>query len=376
VKKRRSWVIGFFVLVALGVILTVSFRNGKPIRVRTAHLERGPVEDLVVSNSVGSVEPLKSAVLSAEIVGKIDRIHVREGPVKAGRTVVEIGSRDLEAEREVTCRDIDTARARIGQATLRKKKVSEDLERLRKVDVPKGDVERLERDLEIAVADEEIAGRQIKTLEAQLDVLSLKLAKTKVAAPFDGTVVRLHSEEGESVTPGKTLFTVHSADPLLVRAPIDEVDMGRLALGQKVKLSFDGYEGREFEGTLHEIMPSASTDQKNNRTVDVKIRAELPPNVLAGMSANVQIVVGRKDDALRLATHLVRDDRVRGGKYVLLMEGGFARRREVTLGVHNWNVAEIASGLAPADAVIVPLQFGDEPAVKEGAKVILFDAGK
>ena len=377
VRRRRPWLIAFFILLALGISIAVSMNGGKPIRVKGNRLAKGRVEEIVTANSVGSVEPVQTAVVASEIVGRIQRIHVRQGLVKAGQPVVEIDSRDLKAEREVANREIETARARVSQAELRKKKVWEDLKRLKDVDVPKSDVERLERDLEIARQDEEIAKLSIRTLEAQLAVLDLKLSKVTVVAPFAGTVVTLHSEEGESVVPGKALFTLHSAGLLLIRAPIDEVDMGRVSLGLPVHVTFDAYRNRKFDGVVHEIMPSASTDKKNNRTVDVKVKVpEMPDSICAGMSANIEVIIRTHEDVTYLPTHLVHDDREGRGKFVYVAEGGKAVRRFVKTDYANWETIEISEGLGGKDLVIVPLPTEDEQTLKVGAKVLVVDHGK
>jgi RND family efflux transporter MFP subunit len=377
-RRRRPWLIAFFVLVALGIVGGIFATNGgKAVRVKAARLEKGRVEEIVTANSVGTVEPVQTAIIASEIVGRIRRIHVRQGPVRAGQAVFELDARDLRAEREVTIREIETARARVSQAELRKKKVWDEFERFKRVDVPKGDVERLERDLEIAKQDEEIARLSIRTLEAQLQVIDLRLSKTTVAAPFAGTVVTLHSEEGESVTPGRSLFTLHSAGELLVRAPLDEVDMGRVAIDLPVRVTFDAYRPRKFEGVVHEIMPSASTDKKNNRTVDIKVRIPgMPENIKAGMSANVEVVIRGRDDVFYLPTHLVHDDREGRGQFVYVAEGGRAVRRYVKTGFANWETIEILEGVRADDPVIVPLPTEDEQSLKDGLKVVVVEHGR
>jgi len=375
--RRRGWVLLFLVLGAAGVAALVSLNGGKPVRVHVLRPAPGRVEEIVTSNSVGTVEPEMTAVVASEIAGKILRIRVRQGEVPAGKAVVELDTRDLEAEREVTLREIATSRTRLEQAVVQKKKVSEDLERYRKVDVPKGDVERLERDLEIAVKAEEIFKQSIQTLEAQTKVVDLRIRKAAIAAPFDGIVVRLHSEEGESVTPGKPLFTIHSAGPLLVRAPLDEVDMGRLSLGLPVRVTFDAYRTEKFMGSVHEITPAASADQHNNRTVDIKIRVPgMPANVKAGMSANIEVLVRARDGVLCLPAHLVRDDREGRGKFVFVAENGRAVRRGVKTGLSNWETTEILEGLAAADAVIVPLRDDREAPVTDGARITVLPDGR
>ena len=376
VKRRIPWLAALFAFLAIAIALGIALGGGRPVHARFSRPVRGVVEDLVTSNSVGWVEPVQTAVVAAEVSGRLLRIRVRQGPVKAGDPVVEIDASDLRAERQVTSRDIDTARARVVHAGLQKKKVSEDLERLRTVDVPRGDVERLERDLEIARQAEEVAKLQIGSLEATLGVLDLRLAKTRVAAPFAGTVVALHAEEGESLVPGKALYTIHSAEPFRVRAPIDEVDVGRLRVGMPVRVRFESLPDRPFTARIDEILPAASTDKKNNRTVDIRIAVpELPSNILAGMSANIEVIVDARANVLSLATHLVHDDREGRGKFVFVAENGTARRRFVKTGLSNWEVIEIAEGLTADDVVLVPLQLDDEPPLKEGMKVLPHEPG-
>lgn len=376
VRRRRSWVLGLFIVAAIAIAALTTLNGGTPVPVRVRQPAVGRVEEIVTANSVGTVEPEKTAIVAAEVSARILRIRVRQGPAKAGESIFELDARDLEADREVTRREIDTSRARHEQAVLMKKKVLQDLERLKGVDVPKSDIERLERDLEVARKGEDILTMSLRTLEAQLAILDLRLSKTRVLAPFDGTVVRLHSEEGESVIPGKPLFTLHSSGALLVRAPIDEVDMERLSLGLPTRVTIAD-RGEKLTGVVHEIMPSASTDQKNNRTVDIKIRVtDMPSNVYAGMSANIEVVVRAKDDVLYLPTHLLHDERDSRGKYVFIEAQGLARKQPVRTGLSNWETVEIAEGLGPGARVIVPVQGQEDHKVRDGSRITVIDDAK
>lgn len=367
---------GLFIVAAVAIAALTTLNGGTPVPVRLRQPALGRVEEIVTANSVGTVEPEKTAVVAAEVSARVLKIRVRQGPAKAGDVIFELDARDLEADREVTRREIETSRARHEQAVLMKKKVSQDLDRLKGVDVPKSDIERLERDLEVARKGEDILTMSLRTLEAQVAILDLRISKTRVPAPFDGTVVRLHSEEGESVIPGKPLFTLHSSGALLVRAPIDEVDMERLAVGLPARVTVAD-RGEKLAGAVHEIMPSASTDQKNNRTVDIKIRvADMPPNVYAGMSANIEVIVRAKDDVLYLPTHLLHDEREGRGKYVFVEAQGFARKQPVRTGIANWETIEITEGLGPGARVIVPIQGQEEHKVREGSRVAVVADGQ
>src|SRR5262249_39266617 len=152
--------------------------------------------------------------------------------------IVEFDDADLRAERRLTERNIETARLRREQAKLRREKLEADLKRWTDTDTPRERLEQTEKEIGIARKDEDIAEALLKELDASLAVVDLRLAKASVHAPADGTVAKLHVEEGEFVTVGRSLFTFISGD-VLVRAPIDEVDMGRLPPKAEARVHFD-----------------------------------------------------------------------------------------------------------------------------------------
>jgi hypothetical protein len=130
-------------------------------------------------------------------------------------------------------------------------------------------------------------------------------------------------------------------------------------------------------GEVFEITPAASADQHNNRTIDIKIRVPgIPENVKAGMSANIEVIVRWHNPVLLIPTHLMRDDREGRGKFVFVVEKDRAARRAVKPGYSNWEVTEIAEGLGPSDAVIVPLRDESEGTVKDGTRVSVLPDGR
>lgn len=373
-RGRYWWVLGFFVLVALGVVALILANGKKPVRIQVVQAKFGPVSEIVTANSVGTVEAQMSSTISAEISGRILAVAVRPGSkngsrIDAGGPVVSIDPEDILGEWKVTNSDIATQQLRETQARLRREKLDADYKRVVGTDEPRQNLDRLEKEIEIARTDELIAASAIKTLQAQLAVIERRKGKTEVAAPFAGTVSKLLVEVGELVTPGKPLFTILSDGPLLIRAPIDEVDKPRVRLGLPVVVAFDGY-ARKFDGLVEEIMATASTDQKNNRTIDIKARlADMPPEVCAGMSAHVEVVVSRKDRGLFLPTHLIHEERGGSEKFVYLAVEGKAAKRKVKTGLTNWETTEILEGLSETDPVVNPLQLVEDQAIAEGTPV-------
>jgi HlyD family secretion protein len=375
-RRRRWWILGVVLLVPLGLLALYLSNGKKPVSVKILRPKYGRVESSVTANSVGTVEAEKVSTVSAEISGKVVQIAVRpsarEGSlVSVNTVVVSIDASDIHAEWTVTNLDLQTQKVRKEQAVLRSKKLQSDYDRLRDTDEPKQNLERLEKEIEIAQKDEEIAESALKTLAAQLNVIELRKAQTEVKAPFEGTLSKLFVEMGEMVIPGKPLFMILSNGPLLIRAPIDEVDKPAIHLDDEVRVSFDGYASK-FLGTIHEIMSTASTDQKNNRTIDIKVKtSDMPAEICAGMSAHVEIIVAKKERGLFIPTHLVHEERGGEGisKFVYLVLEKTARKRTVKTGLMNWETTEIIEGLTENDAVVNPLNLMEDQVLTEGTKV-------
>ncbi len=373
--RRWPWITAGAVLLvgALGVLTNLP---KPPLPVDVTVVAPGLVEETVTGSSVGTVEADQTAIVTAEVAGRVKAIHLRQGDAKAGARIVELDTTDLDAEREQTVRDLKTWRLRADQARLRVDRTDAELKRVSASDESEWRKEALVKDLAIAKKDVDIAEATVRTQEAALAVVELRLKKASIAAPFAGVVTKLHVEIGEAVTPGRQLFTFQSGPPFLVRAPIDETDVGRLQLGLQAKVTFDAFRERAFAGELVEIKPAASVDQKNNRTVDVKVRVkEIPPTIVTGMSAHVELILAERPGVVRIQTAHIREDHAKKTKYVYVVENATIRRRDVETGLWNWEWTEVARGLAPDDRVVVRVTVpARETELADGVKAEAKDA--
>ena len=161
----------------------------------------------------------------------------------------------------------------------------------------------------------------LSTLKAQEE----RVGWTTVIAPMSGTVTRLNVEEGEIVTSGRSAFsqgpavlTIADLSRMVVKTRINEVDIAKIALGQKVEIRVDAYRDRVFEGRVSEIAPSAYTPdprggQQGDGTITFEVVIEVigsPPELLPGMSADVDIIVMQDDNVLQLPIDSVIDSEV------------------------------------------------------------------
>jgi HlyD family secretion protein len=215
-----------------------------------------------------------------------------------------------------------------------------------------------------ATAELVAARAQVERARAALDLAVTTLDQHRVLAPFAGVVNALHVELGASVVPGQALLELMSRRDLYISAPMDELDIGRIRSGQTARVTLDPYPGRSFEAAVTRVAPYVSEVLEQNRTMEVELElVDVPPDVVLrpGTSADVEIVLQRHDDVLRVpAIALLEGDRL------FVARGGRAEERRVTTGLRNWDWVEIQSGVEPGEQVITSL---GQTAIQAGTRV-------
>jgi HlyD family secretion protein len=190
------------------------------------------------------------------------------------------------------------------------------------------------------------------------------LTHLEIRAPFDGVVAHRYAEVGERVAPGQPLLEILSGNRLYVSAPIDERDAGRLREGMTVRITVDSYPNVVWTSRLSRLAPVVEEAEEQNRTMEIE--AEIAPETgkpspAPGMTADVEIILDRREGVLRVPSFAVID-----GARVLLVQKGRAVSRPVKVGLRNWEWAEIQGGLVNGDRVITSL---DRPGLKDGVPV-------
>jgi HlyD family secretion protein len=151
---------------------------------------------------------------------------------------------------------------------------------------------------------------QVMQKEAALRQAQIDLDHTYIRAPVTGTVVNRSVNTGQTVAASfyaPTLFTIaQDLTRMQVEAAIVEADIGRFAMGQPVTFTVDAYPGRTFSGEVREIR-KASQAVQNVVTYPVVISAENPgETLLPGMTANLQVVVAKREGVLKVPNMALR----------------------------------------------------------------------
>lgn len=173
---------------------------------------------------------------------------------------------------------------------------------------------------------------------------------TPLLAPIDGDVIVRAVEPGQTVTANDIIAVL--SDRLIIKAQVDETDIGRVRLRQQAEVSLDAYPDIRVPAYVDHI--SYESKIVNNVTIyEVDIMPKKVPDVFrSGMSATVEIIEAEADDALLLPREAVQNNG--DGSYVLVREGGGrVVQRPVKTGMSNETHVQILEGLRPDDTVVI-----------------------
>jgi HlyD family secretion protein len=371
---KRIAIVAVLALIVLAVVWSAS--RPKPIAVALVTAERGPVSATVANTRAGTVDACRRAGLSPALGGQIASLPVKDGDrVEAGAVLLELWNEDMKAELALAERDARASRSRAREACI-------------VADVAKREAARLNMLQAERLASEEVAdqaqGRAESTAaactaaedatrvaEARIDVTRAQLQRTRLVAPFAGVIAEINGELGEFVTPSPvgipTPPTVDLIDAscLYISAPIDEVDAPRIREGLPARISLDAFPGQTFPGHVRRVAPYVLDQEKQARTVEIEAvfdDAE-KAGLLAGYSADVEVVLEERGDALRLPSSVILPDKT---VYVLDAATGKLAKRAVQTGIANWEFTEILSGVNAGDRVVSSI---DRAGVSDGALV-------
>ena len=371
---KRFAIIAALLAVTLTSVWLLS--RPKPIPVTLVTVERGPVAATVANTRAGTVDACRRAGLSPALGGQIARLPVADGDeVEAGDLLLELWNADIKAELTLAQRDALAARSRAREACVTAAVAKRDAERLTKLRADRlaseEAADQAEGRAESTAAGCAAAGDAASVADARIDVTRAHLERTQLHAPFAGVIAEINGELGEFVTPSPvgipTPPTVDLIDAtcLYISAPIDEVDAPRVRAGLPARISLDAFPNATFPGHVRRVAPYVLDQEKQARTVEIEAEFDNPEKagLLAGYSADVEVILEERAETLRLPTSVILPDKT---VYLFDAASGTIASHEVETGISNWEFTEVLSGLAAGDRVVSSI---DRDGVVDGAVV-------
>jgi HlyD family secretion protein len=193
-------------------------------------------------------------------------------------------------------------------------------------------------------------------------------------APFDGVIAKIEGELNEFVTPSPIGIQTPPAVDLIendcyyVSAPIDEVDAAEVKVGMDTRISLDAFREKKFAGKVRRISPYVLDVEKQARTIDIEtafVDKDDFQDLLAGYSADVEIILATRADTLHIPTEAILD-----GRKVFVYEAGakMVHQQEIKTGLANWAFTEILSGLKENQLVVVNV---DKPGLQDRVPAVI-----
>ncbi len=375
-SKGRLIVLVLVVAAVAGAVVFWSTRS-KPVAVQIATVEVGEVQRTVTNTRAGTLNACRRARLSPSMGGQIARLPVREGEkVTEGQVLFEIWNQDMQAQLSLARSELVASRALREQACVQADLAQSEAVRIQALRADGlSSIETLEKANSQALAAEascEAANANISVSQARIAVAEAAIARTRLLAPFDGTIAEVNGELGEYVTPSpvgiQTLPAVDIIDVscLYIGAPIDEVDAAEIRPGMVARISLDAFRGQLFEGTVRRIAPYVLDLEKQARTVDIEVdfsAASEAEGMLPGYTADVEVILDSSNNNLRIPSEALLE-----GSQVLVYDPDFDTISSVVVktGLSNWQYTEIVEGLEAGDQVVTSVE---RDGVVDGASV-------
>ncbi len=186
---------------------------------------------------------------------------------------------------------------------------------------------------------------------ARLEQIRLNAENTRIVAPFDGTVTSLKAVVGQSVG-ATSIMTVSTSQQLLVRFYLDETDLNKAAVGNRVTFTFDAYPDLPMDGEIVSVEPALQiVDGTPVVVVWAALSVETEAVILSGMTVEAEVIAGEAKNALIVPIQALRE--LTPGSYAVFVvqSDGSLKMTPVTVGLRDYANAEILSGLQAGDVV-------------------------
>jgi HlyD family secretion protein len=388
-QPRRWWVTALAILAAVIVLAAFVSHRDDAVPVRTALVEQGAIRSLVSTN--GKIEPGNNFEAHAPVSTSVRRVLVKEGDsVKKGQLLLVLDDADARAqaaraqtqlraaladlsaaERGGNQEEVLSLDAQLVKARTDRDSAQRNFDALKKLEqqgaASAGEVREAEDALARANAqltflrqkqtkrysNAELARVEAQRAEAQAtyDAAQDVLAKSNVRAPFAGIVYSLPAKQGGFVAAGDLLLQVADLRKVLVCAFIDEPDVGRLAPGNPIEITWDAVPGRVWRATVTAIPSTVKLRGSRNVGETTSIVDNKDLKLLPNINVGVTIVVAEHDNVLVVPREAVRLDDTK--PYVLQVVGHELKRRDVETSLSNLTQVEVTRGLSARDVVAI-----------------------
>ena len=345
-----------------------SAESAAPERPTTATVELRSINFAV--NAAGEIAPAEQVSVRPEINGKVDHLPVDLGDrLKKGDLLFKLDDKELQQQRASNLTDIEKAKLGL-------EKAERDYNRAKQLLADKLISQEVYDDTKTTC---DLAKNALESSQRALAIIDAHLTFTEVRAPFDCTVLTRPVSMGQAVSGsdgfngGTEVLTIADLNAMIINAQVNQADVPRLKVGETVEVTVEAVAGLRATGTVERISPQAII--KNNikgyparivlKDVDQRIRP--------GMTANVKIPVASANNVTAVPLAAVftekNPDTSQMERYVYVQQGETFEKRNVKVGVSDFECAEIQEGLKAGE--VVSLELPKEERDKKAKQLVV-----
>jgi len=402
-NARKRWLIVLLALVVVWVVVrAITGRNRAPL-VTVVEVTREPLSASITSN--GKVEPIAPFIARALFPTFVTSVNATESqPVHKGQLILTLDASDMRAQLSqaraaLLAAQVDLRNAKAGGPPDELAQLTGDLEKAR---VQAANLARQQKSLENlvrqqAATQDELAQNRAALAQAQATLQTLqqkrdelarrattdasaaalrvsqsqdlvsgleeKVRSATVISPLNGTLYSLPVRKGDFVKVGDEIADMADLNHVQVRAFVDEPDLGSLAKGQPVQVTWDAHPGQSWSGQTEDV-PKQVVSRGARSVGEVLCSIENPKlELIPNINVSVRILIASRPSALVVPRGAVGFDH--GQRYVYVFDGTKLHRQDITVGAASNDKYEVLTGLKEGDLVALP----GETILRDGMRV-------
>ncbi len=307
----------------------------------------------------GTLSPKFEAEVKTQIPGLIEEVYVREWvKVHKGQPLAKINAAETAAAAQRAKATWSAARAALAQAQAEGEQAERERQRTQELKEA-GLATRKQADdatsaAQAASARTATAQDQAQAAEEEWRQAQARLAKALVLSPLDGVVAQRHVNVGDlasDASSAKPIFVIVDNRLLDLTATVPSSSQAQVATGQEIVFHTEALPGQNFHGQVAYVNPRLELADRSLRLVAQVNNGDGP--LKGGMFVSGQLIVDRRPAVLQVPRSALDNwEMAKGRASLLVIEGGLARRRQVTTGQMAGDQVEIRSGLAPGEPYV------------------------
>ena len=337
-------------MLALSALFLLRYMPQEKVQVNTVE---AVLRDITQSISYsGSVESRNRVRIGSKIAGRVSAVFFEElDDVHKGQTLVKLENGEIKAQR-------NRAKEAINQAEINLANAEKNLSRMEEL-FKRGFASK--EQLDSAQQAFDVSKAMLEQNRSNYKGTNVRLGYSTILAPVSGTIISKNVTVGEiiagplgggSLTVPTAIAEIADLNDLEVYVDVDEVDIGKVKVGQEAIISVDAFPDKAFKGVVKEIALMTSSRREVGITYRVKAHIENPEKILKlGMTANVDFVMRSRKQVLTVPNGAILAQE--GRNFVFTVSDNIVDKKEIITGIEGEEFFEVASGLQPGEMVVV-----------------------